>query len=344
MRSILPTGSIRRQLQNSRPVRHSVEWAFQALVGVVVVGIACLACAQAGPTANRRQQRREAASPQSATTPAAQAPDPAPSPLVPAAASAEAPAPAPIQAPAHPPKVSWNGKELTVDADNSSLMEILMAVRTKTGALVDVPDSASNERVAVHIGPAPIRNVHDTLLYGTNFDYVIQATDDGAGLRSLALTTRGGKDGDVAVPVADKPDQPGVRRMKGFGSSGKTTFQAAAEAALAEQASAEKPSKADSASSAEGATPAQDPPPAGPESASNGPPGANPTPAGDPDSNAAPSSDGGSSPTVHPGAAGSSAESTPGDTSSGRSTDDQHHEQPRQIQLQQTPATGKPSN
>lgn len=309
-------GSMQRQFLKSARARLCARCA-HGLVGLLVVGVTCLACAQVGPTPNRRHElRKDAASALPAAAPAA-APAPVAPPVEPALVLAEPPAP--IQAPTHPPKVSWNGKELTVDADNSSLMEILMAVRTKTGALVDVPDSVSNERVAVHIGPAPIRDVLEALLYGTSFDYALQATDDGAGLRSLVLTTRAGKDDEPAVAVADHPLPPGVHKMKGNGPSGKTTFQAAAEAALAEHASAEKPSTADSASPAEAAEPEKDPAAAGPESASNGSQDASTAPAAQANSNPALTSDS-SSPSAHAGTAANSGESTSGDSPAAHST------------------------
>ncbi|HLV86931.1 MAG TPA: hypothetical protein VKV39_08155 [Candidatus Sulfotelmatobacter sp.] len=262
----------------------------------------------------------------------------------------------PIQAPAHPPEVAWNGKDLTIDADNSSLMEILQAVRSRTGASIDVPGTAAAERVAVHIGPAPIRDVLGTLLYGTNFDYVLQATDDGAGLRSLVLTVRGGngKDDDVAVASAgvDKSDQAGRRMMKGWSSSGKTSFQASAEESIAEQASPEKSAPAaapasDSAAAADNTNtpPAQESAQAPADPSANASGQANATPSAD--ANPSPASDGVSPSIARTAAtANTSADSISGDTSSVHSMDDLQrlYEQRRQLQMQQNQAAGKPSN
>jgi hypothetical protein len=165
------------------------------------------------------------------------APIQAPAPTV-----APPPAPEPVvlppeQAPAHTPVISWDGKLLTVDADNSTLTDILQAIRARTGASMEFPSSAASERVALHIGPAPPREVVSSLLYGTNFDYVIEAQDDDPdALRSVVLTARGGGDDDGATVAAAPGSNPGVRMMRGWAAPGKTNFQAAAEAEQAAQA------------------------------------------------------------------------------------------------------------
>ncbi len=103
-------------------------------------------------------------------------------------------------------------------------------------------------------GPAPVREVLSSLLYGTDFDYVIQSTDDDEdGLRSVVVTLHGGK-GDEVVGAdaeqvaADAAKKPGMRLMRGYAAPGKPTFQAEAEAALAA-----KQDEAESAVTAESA-------------------------------------------------------------------------------------------
>jgi hypothetical protein len=51
------------------------------------------------------------------------------------------------QKPPQPPAVAWDGKRLTIDADNSTLAAVLGAVRDRTGASIEVPEAASGERV-----------------------------------------------------------------------------------------------------------------------------------------------------------------------------------------------------
>jgi hypothetical protein len=182
-----------------------------------------------------------------------------------------------------PPEVAWDGKQLTIDAENSRLADILLAVRTKTGALVEFPGGgACLERVAVHLGPAPVREVLSSLLYGSDFDYVIQAADDDEdGLRSVVITLRGKGDDVVGasapVVAADAAKTPGMRLMRGYAAPGKPAFQAEAEAALAaKQADADGAVATDSATATDAAvpTPGQGAADSGAESAAAGSPSA----------------------------------------------------------------------
>ena len=347
MKCMVPTGFSSQRLRRHDAVRPAA--ILRGVLGIALLLVASLVSAQVAPAANSRQQRRQAASAPAATPAQPPTPDPVPPVVEPPPTPVAVPAPA--QAPEHPPNVTWNGKELTVDADNSSLMEILTAVRSKTGAAVDMPSTASNERVAVHIGPAPIRDVLATLLYGTNFDYVIQATDDGEGLRSLVLTVRGAKDDDTVVASSgggtDKSEQPGVRMMKGWSAPGKTAFQVSAEAAMADEANSDRAAATKDSGSPDGATSAPDSASSGAESASAGAQGTNGASAPDASPTSAPVGDSMSPLGAHTASTAlSSAQSINGDTSTMHSMDDLQrlYEQRRQLQLQQNQAAGKPSN
>ena len=111
----------------------------------------------------------------------------------------------PEQMPPGVPQVSWDGSELTIIADNSTLADILVAIRTRTGAEIDVPTNASHERIAARLGPGPAREIIATLLSWTDFDYIIQASDsDPAGIQSVLLTPRGKSDAVVASAAMDR--------------------------------------------------------------------------------------------------------------------------------------------
>ena len=101
------------------------------------------------------------------------------------------PAPATLaQSPSVPPQVSYQGGMLTIVAQNSSLGDILREVHKTTGAVIDVPATAS-ERVVGQIGPGPAREVLATLLNGTSFNYVLVGSmSDPTTLASVILTTR----------------------------------------------------------------------------------------------------------------------------------------------------------
>lgn len=123
------------------------------------------------------------------------------------------------------PVISWDGKQLTIDAENTSLSEILLAIRARTGASIEMPPSTSAERVAVHMGPAPVREVLSSLLYGTDFNYVIQSTDgDEEGLGLVIITARE-KDNSEDVSGSNKPANRSVRLMPGYAAPGKRDFE-----------------------------------------------------------------------------------------------------------------------
>jgi hypothetical protein len=95
------------------------------------------------------------------------------------------------QQPPAAPQVSYRNGQLTISAPNSTLSSILRAVQLQTGASVDVPSSAGSERVAMQLGPARPRDVMNTLLHGSKFDYVILgvAGDPGA-IQKVILTPK----------------------------------------------------------------------------------------------------------------------------------------------------------
>jgi hypothetical protein len=200
--------------------------------------------------------------PQAAGSPHASPPASAPSPQAPVAPrispTASSPSPSPhmrnkkapvaeaVPTPASPPatleqspptapRVTFQNGELTIDAANSTLSQVLRAVQSRTGASIDIPAGAGNERVVAQLGPGQPRDVLNTLLNGSKFDYVILGVNGNPGaVQKVILTPRQGgatitaqgntprqpvqddeSQGDEGVPVADaaenenpNPDQP----------------------------------------------------------------------------------------------------------------------------------------
>ena len=70
-----------------------------------------------------------------------------------------------------PPQVSYQNEQLTIVAPNSTLGDILRAVRKQTGAEIEVPSAP--ERVVTHLGPGPARDIMAELLNGSRFNYVL---------------------------------------------------------------------------------------------------------------------------------------------------------------------------
>jgi flagellar biosynthesis GTPase FlhF len=105
-----------------------------------------------------------------------------------------------------PPQVSYQDGQLTIVAPNSTLADILKAVRKQTGAEIDIPDA--KERVATHLGPGPARDVIAELLNGSRFNYVLLGSpSDAAALTRVVLVAKTGPDNASAVNQPAQPPQ-----------------------------------------------------------------------------------------------------------------------------------------
>jgi hypothetical protein len=136
----------------------------------------------------------------------------------------------PSQMPPTTPQVTYRDGLLSILAENSTLADILVAVRKQTGAAIDMPASASNERVVMRIGPAPPRDVVSALLSGSPFDYVIVgAQDSPTALRRVIVSSR--QSGGEMAPSPNPMSHPSYQRsaMPGMGAA------TAAEAEAADQ-------------------------------------------------------------------------------------------------------------
>jgi len=136
-----------------------------------------------------------------------------------------APPPPPLtleQMPSMPPKVSFSNGMLTIEAENSTLADILRAIRKQTGAGVEIPPNAT-ERVVTHLGPGPARDVLASLLNGSHFNYVmlgsptepekvdliILTSKSGGTPDTTSAPTPPGQSANAAVPT-DESEAPGM--------------------------------------------------------------------------------------------------------------------------------------
>ena len=113
--------------------------------------------------------------------------------------------------PAQPPKVTFSNGLLTIVAENSTLGDILRAVRVQTKAVIEVPPNAT-ERVATRIGPGTVSDVLTSLLNGSHFNYVMLGSPTRPGMvERLILTSKsgGGDVGSAPIPVAQNPAPAG---------------------------------------------------------------------------------------------------------------------------------------
>src|ERR1039458_9927229 len=125
--------------------------------------------------------------------------------------------------PAVPPKITYVGGQLRIDALGSTLATVLTQVAALTGVKIEIPAGADNERMpVVELGPGPARQILASLLSDSNFDYLIQASDadpekiqsvllmprEKKGTEAAARAARGPNVAAVAPPEAPPPDAP----------------------------------------------------------------------------------------------------------------------------------------
>ena len=83
----------------------------------------------------------------------------------------------PEQLPAQAPRVTYQNGLLTVDSQNSTLGDILTAIRRQTGAELEQPPGIGSERVAAHLSGPP-QDVITSLLDGSGLGYIILGSAD----------------------------------------------------------------------------------------------------------------------------------------------------------------------
>jgi hypothetical protein len=133
-----------------------------------------------------------------------------PEPAVAAPVSTPPPPSRPYELAPVAPQVTYTGGQLTISANNSTLADILNAVKSRTGAKVDLPSSAAQERVAVQLGPGNPRDVLAQLLHGSPFDYILLGSDqDPSAVTQIMLTRREG--GGAAVASGNIPNRAPVQ-------------------------------------------------------------------------------------------------------------------------------------
>ncbi|MBA3914477.1 MAG: hypothetical protein H0X25_11675 [Acidobacteriales bacterium] len=122
-----------------------------------------------------------------------------------------------IQPPPPPPppkvlEVTYQGGQLSIRSERSTLAEVLAEVKKRTGAEVTVPPGAQ-EPVFATIGPGPVRDVLAQLLTGSNFNFIMTSDEnDPTQLRSLTLLPKTGGGvtpaGETPAPQAPEAAQP----------------------------------------------------------------------------------------------------------------------------------------
>ena len=109
--------------------------------------------------------------------------------------------------------MSYKNGQLTIDANNATLSQVLRSVQTQTGASIDIPSGAGSERVVASLGPGKPKDVLAALLNGSKFNYVILGgPDQSGGVQKVILLSKNSSSGDTATMTAQNnnrvPPQP----------------------------------------------------------------------------------------------------------------------------------------
>jgi hypothetical protein len=102
------------------------------------------------------------------------------------------------------PQVTYQNGQLTIVAPNSTLGDILRAVRKQTGAEIEIP--TATDRVVTRIGPGPAQEVMSELLNGSRFNYVLLGSQEKVGvLTRVVLVPKTGAAAENAVARNQPP-------------------------------------------------------------------------------------------------------------------------------------------
>jgi hypothetical protein len=104
------------------------------------------------------------------------------------------------------PQVTYENGKLTIIAPNSTLADVLRAVRKQTGAEIEIP--TATDRVVTRLGPGPVQEIMSELLNGSRFNYVLLGSPQNADvLRRVVLVPKSGA-AESAVNQPMQPQQP----------------------------------------------------------------------------------------------------------------------------------------
>jgi hypothetical protein len=117
-----------------------------------------------------------------------------------------------------PPRVTYRDGRLTITAYKSTLGDVLRAVSTETGAVIEFPVDRAQDPFSAQAGPGPIRDVLATLFNGSRFNYVMLGAQDNPGVLERMIVTTAEAPAQVASaqppPVPAPQIAPPAPRVK----------------------------------------------------------------------------------------------------------------------------------
>ena len=108
------------------------------------------------------------------------------------------------------PKVTYLNGQLTITARNARLGDILRAVSTQTGAVIEFPSDRAGERVFAQDGPRPVRDVLAALLSGSRFNYVMLGSPSNPNVLQRVILTNSDQPARATPPETANQTAPPV--------------------------------------------------------------------------------------------------------------------------------------
>jgi hypothetical protein len=106
-----------------------------------------------------------------------------------------------------PPKpqveVTYNNGQLHIKSDRASLADVLNEIHKQTGAEVMVPPGAEQEKVFSELGPAPPKEVLNSLLTGTSYNFILIGSSENPNSLERVLVSNKGT--SMVVDVGGSP-------------------------------------------------------------------------------------------------------------------------------------------
>jgi hypothetical protein len=104
--------------------------------------------------------------------------------------------------------VTYRDGQLTIDARNSTLAEVLKLVAEKSGATIEIPPGSGQERIFEHAGPGPAQDVLARLLNGSVYDFIIVSSPQSPHAPAQVLLSLHTPDAPVAQPQVARLPAP----------------------------------------------------------------------------------------------------------------------------------------
>lgn len=112
----------------------------------------------------------------------------------------------PAEQPPNPATIDFNNGLLSVRAQNSSLVNILVQIQHRTGLVID--GLSHDQRIYGQYGPGSISTTLTALLDGSGYDFIIVGGGSGGAAPKLILSTPASNGAVTPPPVANTEATP----------------------------------------------------------------------------------------------------------------------------------------